>query len=71
MKYLGTSNSWKSVIWIKQDGSKIVKKEDTTPNEYKKCCQSGHNTRGTKIGYKLYRIYCDKCGIYWQYDFSG
>lgn len=74
MKYLGIANSWEPIVWTKSTGSApyyYVEKEDTTPDEYKKCRQAGHKTRETEIGHQLYRVYCDECNIYWEYDCSG
>lgn len=71
MKYLGISNSWDARVWTLPNSSKHIEKEDTTPDEYKKCRQAGHKTRETEIGHQLYRVYCDECNIYWEYDCSG
>jgi len=71
MKDLGIANRWSAIVWTRADGSKFIEKEDTTPDEYTACHEAGHKTREAKIGSALYRVFCDKCEIYWDYDCSG
>lgn len=68
---IGCMNSWSAVVWTRPDGSKYTEKNDTTPEAYKKCREAGHKTHETKKGNCWYQVYCDECGLTWDYDCSG
>lgn len=68
---IGCMNFWPAVIWTLPDGTKHVEKEDTTPELYTKCVEAGHKTHETQKGNCWYQVYCDVCGLTWDYDCSG
>ena len=69
-KDLGCANGWSPIVWTLQDGSKRIEKLDTTPDEYKKCVSLKHKWTETKKGRCWYQVYCNICGITWDYDCS-
>ena len=71
MKDLGCANSWDAIRWYDNKGRIVrVEKEDTTPDEFKKCAKLGHKIGERKIGHCLHRCSCGICDITYTVDSS-
>ncbi len=72
MKDLGCMNGWAARVWTKADGSKFVEKEDTTPEEYKKCKSGCHHefVSVRKLGNCRHEYSCEICNIKYNVDSS-
>lgn len=60
-KNLGYANSWKEY----SDIELIFR---TSPVEYLKCINAGHELRKENIGKCQTQVFCDICKITWKYD---